>query len=123
MTYLALDHLQLAMPEGGEDAARRFYVGVLGFGEFPKPGPRLAPSGLWLRAGSVELHLGVEEDFRPARRAHPGLLVDDLDALAARCEAASHPVQWDDRYPGRRRFYVADPFGNRIEMLQLDDRP
>jgi catechol 2,3-dioxygenase-like lactoylglutathione lyase family enzyme len=121
MSYLALDHVQLAMPEGEEQRARRFYVDVLGFTEFPKPGERLASTGLWLRAGAVELHLGVDGDFRPARRAHPGLRVDHLDDLAERCAAAGHPVEWDDRFPGRRRFYVADPFGNRIEILQLDD--
>jgi catechol 2,3-dioxygenase-like lactoylglutathione lyase family enzyme len=120
LSYLALDHVQLAMPAGEEALARRFYVGVLGFDEFPRPGERLSSSGLWLRGGPVELHLGVEADFQPARKAHPGLRVDDIDALALRCVSAGHPVAWDDRFPGRRRFYVADPFGNRIEILQLD---
>jgi catechol 2,3-dioxygenase-like lactoylglutathione lyase family enzyme len=115
---LALDHVQLAMPRGSEEEARAFYAGVLGMEEVPKPEPMRAAGGAWFRAGGAELHLGVEEDFRPARKAHPALRAGDLDALAERCAAAGHPVEWDVRFPGVRRFYVADPFGNRIEILR-----
>ena len=119
MAFLALDHVQIAMAAGGEDAARGFYGGVLGMHEVPKPEPMRANGGAWFRSGGVELHLGAEPDFEPARKAHPALRVDDLDEVAERCEAAGFAPLWDERYPGVRRFYVADPFGNRIEILQL----
>lgn len=120
MRYLALDHVQLAIPPGGEERARPFYRDVLGMEELPKPEPMRASGGAWFRAGGVELHLGVEAGFRPARRAHPALRVEGIDALAARCRDAGVEVEWDGRYPGVRRFYVHDPFGNRIEILQPD---
>lgn len=116
--FLALDHVQLAMPPDEEDRARAFYAGVLGMAEVEKPEPMRAAGGAWFRAGCVELHLGVEADFRPARKAHPGIRVDDVDAVADRFAAAGVAVQWDDRYPGVRHFYVSDPFGNRLELMQ-----
>ncbi len=109
-----LHHVQLAMPAGEEDRARGFYVGVLGMTEIDKPPVLAARGGAWFRAGGVELHLGVEADFRPARKAHPGILVTDLDALAARLDTPDR----DGGFPGHRRFYAADPFGNRLEFLQ-----
>lgn len=112
-----VDHVQLAMPPGGEDEARRFYADLLGFDELAKPAALAKRGGAWFRSGAVELHLGVEEEFRPARKAHPGLTVDDLDGLADRLGTAGVTVQWDDLLPGRRRFYAADPFGNRLEFL------
>jgi len=118
-----LHHVQLAVPPGSEDACRAFYVGVLGLTEVPKPPVLAARGGLWVRAGTLELHLGVEADFRPARKAHPGVLVRDVDALAARLTAAGVAVSWDDGFPGHRRFYAADPVGNRLEFLQPDDVP
>jgi len=108
-----IDHVQLAMPAGGEDAARSFYSGVLGLSEAEKPEPLRAGGGVWFAPG---IHLGVEADFRPARRAHPGMRVDDLDALAARLVEEGYRVSWDDRWPGVRRFYTFDPFGNRLEL-------
>ena len=118
MSFLDIDHVQLAIPRGGEEEGRSFYAGVLGLEEVEKPEAMRAMGGAWFRAGAVELHLGIEADFRPARKAHPGLMVDDIDAVAGRVAAAGLPVEWDDRYPGVRRFYVYDPFGNRIEILQ-----
>jgi catechol 2,3-dioxygenase-like lactoylglutathione lyase family enzyme len=118
MPTIVLDPVQLAMPKDGEDRARAFYGGVLGLEEVSSPAPVRAGGGLRFRSGSVEVHLGVEPDFRTARRAHPALPVDDLDALAARCEAAGVEVLWDERHPGVRRFDVHDPFGNRIELQQ-----
>lgn len=118
MRFVALDHVQLAMPAGEEERARAFYRDVLGMEEVEKPEPMRASGGAWFRSGSVEIHLGVETGFRPARKAHPAVRVSGVDALAARCEAAGCEVLWDDRYPGVRRFYVHDPFGNRIEFLQ-----
>jgi catechol 2,3-dioxygenase-like lactoylglutathione lyase family enzyme len=118
LPILSLDHVQLAAPVGAEDLARSFYAGVLGMEEIPKPASLQANGGVWFRAGSAELHLGVEADFRPARKAHPAFRADDLGAVARRVEAAGHAISWDDRYPGVRRFYVDDPFGNRVELLQ-----
>lgn len=119
MTILAIDHVQLAMPTGGETQARAFYVGVLGLSEIPKPATLAARGGAWFGNGKVQLHLGVEPDFRPARKAHPALLVDDLDALEAACRAAGFAPERDHELPGYERFYVADPFGNRLEFMRL----
>ena len=115
-----LHHVQLAVPAGSEDACRAFYVGVLGLTEVPKPPVLAARGGLWVRAGALELHLGVEDDFRPARKAHPGILVSDLDALAGRLVTAGVEVRWDGDFPGHRRCYADDPVGNRLEFLQPD---
>ncbi|MFC1458744.1 glyoxalase [Microvirga arabica] len=115
---LRLDHVQLAIPEGGENLCRPFYAGLLGMREMPKP-PLLANrGGLWLESGEVRIHLGVEADFRPARKAHPAIAVADLDALARLLSGAGHDPAWDDAIPDVRRFYVQDPVGNRIEFMQ-----
>ena len=113
-----LDHVQLACPPGGEDEARAFYGGLLGLPEIEKPEPLRARGGVWFECGAHQLHLGVEEDFRPARKAHPALReasVADLRALAERLG----DVRWDEDLPGFERFYVDDPFGNRLEVLAL----
>jgi catechol 2,3-dioxygenase-like lactoylglutathione lyase family enzyme len=114
-----VDHVQLAGPRGCEEDARGFYGELLGLEEIPKPEPMRASGGVWFQVGEQELHLGIEEPFTPARKAHPGLRVEpgELDALATRLTVAGAPVDWDDRYPGVRRFYTADPFGNRIEIF------
>jgi len=109
-----LDHVQVAIPPGGEDAARRFYAGLLGLREMQKPEPMRATGGVWFEPG---VHLGVEAEFMPARKAHPGLRMADLDAVAERLAAAGADVEWDERWPGVRRFYTHDPFGNRLELL------
>lgn len=106
------------MPRGREEEARAFYVHVLGFEELPKPAHLAARGGAWFRSGPAEVHLGVEDDFRAAKKAHPALLVDDLAAMVAACAAAGHPALTDEPLPGFDRAYVADPFGNRIELLQ-----
>jgi catechol 2,3-dioxygenase-like lactoylglutathione lyase family enzyme len=116
--YERLHHVLLAMPAGEEDRARAFYAGVLGMTEVEKPPVLAARGGAWFRAGGVELHLGVDSDFRSATRAHPALLVDDLDDVAARLAADGQDVTWDGEFPGHRRFYAVDPFGNRLEFLQ-----
>jgi catechol 2,3-dioxygenase-like lactoylglutathione lyase family enzyme len=116
---IVLHHVQLAMPQGREDDARSFYVAALGFAEVPKPESLAKRGGAWFRSGSAEVHLGVEDDFRPARKAHPALLVDDLAAIVERCAGAGYPVTSDEPLPGYDRVYIADPFGNRIELLQL----
>lgn len=118
MPFLGLHHVQLAIPEGSEDVCREFWSGVLGLDEVEKPPVLAARGGCWFRGGGLEVHLGVEQDFSPARKAHPGILTDDVDAVAERLTAAGVAVQWDDDFPGMRRFYTADPFGNRLELLQ-----
>ena len=116
---MRLDHVQVAAPPGCEEAARAFYGALLGLPEVDKPEPMRASGGAWFELGAQQLHVGVAGDFAPATKAHPGLSVTDaeLDALAARLEAAGSPVEWDERLPGVRRFYTADPFGNRLELL------
>jgi catechol 2,3-dioxygenase-like lactoylglutathione lyase family enzyme len=116
--FEGLHHVQLAMPRGEEEAAREFFAGVLGMSEIDKPPVLAARGGAWFRAGGLELHLGVEDDFRPARKAHPGILVADLDEIVRRLRAADQDVTWDSDFPGFRRVYAHDPFGNRLEFLQ-----
>ncbi|MEV0845360.1 VOC family protein [Streptomyces sp. NPDC049954] len=114
----AVDHVQLAAPPGSEDALRAYYTTVLGMTEIPKPPVLAARGGCWFQAGPVQLHLGVEDDFRPARKAHPGLRVTAIEEYAARLTAHGAPVTWDDKLPGHRRFYSEDPVGNRLEFLE-----
>jgi len=112
-----LHHVQPAIPPDSEDVCREFYVDVLGMTEVAKPPELAARGGLWVRADRLELHLGVEVAFRPARKAHPGILVDDLDGLAKRLIDHGIKVDWDGNFPGYRRFYTADAVGNRLEFL------
>jgi catechol 2,3-dioxygenase-like lactoylglutathione lyase family enzyme len=115
--FAAIDHVQLAMPAGGEDRARAFYSGLLGMDEVAKP-PELAKrGGCWFASGAVQIHLGIEAEFRPARKAHPALRCLDYDGLLARLQAAGLDVQRDDSIPGVRRCHISDPFGNRIELI------
>lgn len=117
----AIEHVQLAMPPGQEAAARDFYQGILGIPEVPKP-PHLAKrGGAWFERGALKIHLGVEADFRAARKAHPALLVVDLAALIARLEQNNVAVIDDDPMEGYLRVYIADPFGNRIELMEPID--
>ena len=109
-----LDHVQLAMPAGGEDAATAFYEGVLGIPRVPKPEPLAARGGCWFEDGDLRIHLGIEQDFRPARKAHPALVVGDMAHLINHLEAAGHEIRLGDM-PGQ--CYVDDPFGNRIELV------
>ena len=118
MSITALHHVQLAMPKGGEDAARAFYGGLLGLSEAPKPPILAARGGVWFEKGDVRVHLGVEQDFRPARKAHPAFQVQDVADLLAYLAAKGVPVTHDDNLPGFIRGYVNDPFGNRIELLE-----
>jgi catechol 2,3-dioxygenase-like lactoylglutathione lyase family enzyme len=114
-----LDHVQVAAPSGGEDAARRFYGGLLGLTELEKPEALRGRGGVWFTCGAHQLHVGIEPDFSPAAKAHPALRVapSDLDQLAARLGEAGVEVRWDEAIPNVRRFYVADPWGNRIELI------
>jgi len=115
---VGLDHVQLAMPFGGEDKARDFYAGLLGIPEVPKP-PHLAKrGGCWFENGAIKVHLGVEVDFRPACKAHPAFRVADLFDLAKRLAEAGFSVAEDEPLAGFKRCYVDDPFGNRIELME-----
>jgi catechol 2,3-dioxygenase-like lactoylglutathione lyase family enzyme len=122
---MTLHHVQVSGPAGCEDAMRDFYAGVLGLTELPKPERLRARGGAWFRAGgepgAAEVHVGIEEPFAPARKAHPGIAVADVDALAAALAAAGAPVVWDDAIPGLRRFHTSDPVGNRLEFQQRSD--
>jgi catechol 2,3-dioxygenase-like lactoylglutathione lyase family enzyme len=123
MTRVLLHHVQVSCPEGGEDAARRFYGEVLGLPEVPKPPALAARGGCWFRDEGVEVHVGVEAGFTPARKAHPAFLLQDVAALeeaAARCADRGFPVGWDGDLPGHRRFHTADGNGNRVEVLSPD---
>jgi catechol 2,3-dioxygenase-like lactoylglutathione lyase family enzyme len=117
---VALDHVQLAMPPGEEAQAEAFYAGLLGLARRPKPEPLASRGGCWFSNGSVEVHLGVERDFRAARKAHPALVVEGYDALVEDLARAGVEVRPDDELPGVRRCHVDDPFGNRIELIAID---
>ena len=118
MPVIGLDHLQLAMPPGGELEARAFYEGLLGLHEVQKPPHLAARGGCWFQNGCVKVHLGVEEDFSPARKAHPGFIVDNLANLIDQLERSGFAVVDDQPLDGFVRKYVGDPFGNRIELMQ-----
>ncbi|WP_281857353.1 VOC family protein [Litoreibacter halocynthiae] len=115
----ALQHIQLAMPAGREDEAREFYCGVLLFTETPKPAVLQGRGGVWFETGSVRVHLGVETPFAPAMKAHPGFQVTSLDAAIRHLKAHGVEPLTDTDLPDIRRVYVNDPFGNRIELLEL----
>ena len=118
MSILALDHVQLALPVGGEHEARLFYDGLLGLPEIPKPANLAARGGVWFSNGAVHVHLGVERGFIPARKAHPAFFVDDLKATVERLASSSVAAIDDEPLADYARVYVSDPFGNRIELMQ-----
>lgn len=118
MRVLAVDHVQLAMPAGEEERARAFYRGVLGIEETPKPPHLAVRGGVWFEEGALKIHLGVEKEFRPAKKAHPALLVEGLGELVEKCRAAGYEVVSDEPLEGYQRVYVSDPFGNRIELME-----
>ena len=113
-----IDHVLLAIPPGSEDEARAFFVGLLGMVEEEKPPGLQNRHGCWFRLGACKVHVGVDVDFRPQRKAHPAFVVDEIDRLGDRLSESGHEVVWDGAIPGSRRFFSADPFGNRIEFLE-----
>ena len=117
MFDLALDHVQIAIPVGREEAARVFYGVVLSLTELAKPPEMAARGGCWFQIGAQHLHVGVEADFRAAKKAHVALATDDLVSLRHRIEAAGHATEDDSPVDGRYRFFTEDPFGNRIEFM------
>ena len=118
MNVFDLEHVQVAIPAGGEQRARDFYGGILGLAELPKPAQLAVRGGVLFAVGSRQLHLGVDTDFRSARKAHPAFLVRDLALLLERCRDAGIPIVEDEPLAGSRRVYVADPFGNRLELME-----
>ncbi len=118
VSILAIDHVQLAMPEGREDVARAFYAGVLGLQEVVKPEMLAGRGGVWFEQGSVRVHLGIEIEFAPARKAHPAFLVNDLARVLERAGLGCDSVALDADHLGRKRLYLDDPFGNRVELIQ-----
>lgn len=117
-SFTRLDHVQLAMPAGGEDVARAFYVDVLGFEEVPKPAALADRGGVWLRSGTVRVHIGVDADFRPAKKAHPALRCANFDLLLERLRVKGIDVISDETlFEGAVHCYIRDPFGNRIELI------
>ncbi len=122
MGILGIDHVQLAIPAGGEEKARAFFINILGFQEIPKPAELAKRGGAWFQAGAVHLHLGVEADFCAARKAHPAFLVDDLVGLIAKVESAGFEA--DTTQPPLKKYkrvHVFDPFGNRIELMEKNE--
>lgn len=118
MGLVAIDHVQLAVPTDGLERARAFYARVFGLTDVARPAALAARAGAWLERGAVRVHLGVEADFRPARKAHPAFVVDDLDALVARCREEGCEIAAAEELPGWKRVHVFDPFGNRIELME-----
>jgi len=119
MRIVAIDHVQLAMPAGGETLARNFYEGILGIPEVPKPTERAKRGGAWFEHNNVRVHLGVDPSFVPAKKAHPGFVVDDLEGLIEKLEHAGYRTAVESAGYGHRAF-VHDPFGNRIELISSD---
>jgi catechol 2,3-dioxygenase-like lactoylglutathione lyase family enzyme len=116
--FAAIDHVQLAMPPGGEQTARLFYATALGMVEIPKPTELAKRGGCWFESGGIRVHLGVDSDFHPARKAHPALRCRDYDGLTARLQRAGIDVIAADDIPGLTRCHIHDPFGNRIELIR-----
>ena len=121
-TDLAIDHVQIAIPVGGEDAARGFYGVLLGLTELPKPTEMAGRGGCWFELGAQQLHVGTEADFRAAKKAHVALATDDLAALRHQIEAVGYTTKDDSPVDGRHRFFTEDPFGNRIEFMDRTAR-
>ncbi|MBV1693776.1 MAG: glyoxalase [Hyphomicrobiales bacterium] len=114
---VSLDHVQIAIPQGGEDRGRAFYCLILGMREIEKPAVLAARGGCWFTNGVVHVHLGVDPDFVPARKAHAAFRATGIERFATMLAAAGHQVQWDGAVSGVRRLFTADPFGNRIELI------
>jgi len=119
-SYERLDHVQIAAPYNGESKARAFYKDILGFEEVEKPASLRRNGSAWFRSGSVELHVGIEADFQPARKAHPAIRVKQIEALKIHLQACDITIKEDHQLPGANRFYVDDFFGNRIEFLEWE---
>lgn len=118
MLIKRIDHIQLAAPVGSEEEARAFFHGVLGLQEVEKPEVLKKNGGVWFSNGQVDIHIGIEKEFVPAKKAHPAFEVSDVEALGLHIREKGVEIEWDDRLPGAKRFYVSDPFDNRLEFLE-----
>lgn len=116
--FKAIDHIQLAAPKGSEGEARRFFVGILGFEEIEKPAELKKRGGAWFQFGNCQIHVGIEEPFVPARKAHPAFEIENIEGLKKHLNASGVEYTEDDKLPGASRIYVHDPFGNRLELLE-----
>lgn len=116
--YEQLDHVQLAAPKGGEEKARAFYLDLLGFTEVEKPENLKSRGGVWFSTGVIDIHIGIEEPFQPAKKAHPAIRVKNIDAMKRYLDEKNTTYILDDNLPGANRFYIFEPFGNRLEFLQ-----
>lgn len=120
-TFLTgIDHIQIAAPQGSEDAARKFYGELLGMKEIPKPENLRNRGGCWFQCGTHEVHIGIQQDFMPSTKAHPGFTVNALEQLKSRLHEAKYTISEDQPIEGRARFFTQDPFGNRIEFLEFE---
>ncbi|MCR2822702.1 VOC family protein [Lederbergia panacisoli] len=117
-TFKAIDHIQLAAPKGCEEEARRFFNGILGFEEIEKPDTLKKNGGVWFAYGNIQIHVGIEEPFSPAKKAHPAFEVENIEGLKQHLLENNVKIIEDNNLPGANRFYVSDPFGNRIEVLE-----
>lgn len=120
MSVRLVHHVNIVMPTSGESDARAFYGDLLGFRELPKPAAMAGRGGVWFAAGTIDLHIGVDPDFQPSRKAHVAYQIDDLDGLRRQVEELGYPTRDDVPLPGYRRFHTEDPFGNRIEFLEAE---
>ncbi|WP_409304332.1 VOC family protein [Peribacillus sp. SCS-155] len=116
--FESIHHIQLAAPKGSEEAARKFFGGILGFKEIEKPDLLKARGGVWFGFGAYQIHIGIEEPFSPVKKAHPGFSVKNLESLKLHLKHHDIPFIEDDKLPGTNRIYVSDPFGNRMEILE-----
>jgi len=116
--FKAIDHIQLAAPKGSEDTARKFFKNILGFDEVEKPEELKKRGGVWFEFGNYQIHIGIEEPFYPAKKAHPAFEIENIEELKKHLVTNSIDVIEDDKLPGAKRFYISDPFGNRMELLE-----
>ncbi|WHY56049.1 VOC family protein [Peribacillus simplex] len=124
MTYIfkSIDHIQLAAPKGSKDTARKFFKNILGFEEVEKPEELKKRGGVWFEFGNYQIHIGIEEPFYPAKKAHPAFEIENIEELRKHLVTNGIDVMDDDKLPGAKRFYISDPFGNRMELLEWINR-
>ncbi|MDV7767342.1 VOC family protein [Peribacillus sp. CSMR9] len=116
--FKSIDHIQLAAPKDSEDTARKFFKNILGFEEVEKPEELKKRGGVWFEFGNYQIHIGIEEPFYPAKKAHPAFEIENIEELRKHLITNGIDVMDDDKLPGAKRFYISDPFGNRMELLE-----
>ncbi|MBL3644989.1 VOC family protein [Bacillus sp. RHFB] len=116
--FKSIDHIQLAAPKGSEETARKFFKNILGFDEVEKPEELKKRGGVWFEFANYQIHIGIEEPFYPAKKAHPAFEIENIEELKKHLVTNGIDVIEDDKLPGAKRFYISDPFGNRMELLE-----